>query len=546
MTDTTTTTEIDPNYELRRELVTRPRGPLAGLAVAGLCAGYGGLEIAVENLGGETSWLVEYEPHARRVLSHRWPEVPCYGDLKTLDWDKLSPVDVVVAGFPCFVAGTVVLTDRGDLPIEEVVVGDFVWTHERRWKPVTSVMHRESETVKLQIQGAPHITTTAEHPFWTRTRYRYGKLNKRYFTEPEWVDAGDLERCHMTCLADAPPSSPEPLPPVCLPMNREMAYLMGRFLGDGWIVDYKRKGRANSSMRKVIICCATEEASEVAERIAAAGFHATRADDPSHPTCVKFHITSADLVAAFKDFGRLAHNKKLPMWVWGLDAEHKKALLEGWIDADGHDVERGWAAVTTSRLLAVGMARLARECIGHVNMTCVNPPKTKVIEGRTVNQRPWFRLTYQEPKRTPVAFHDEHGTWTQAHTAVPTGRTEMVFNISVQDDESYVADGVVVHNCQPVSLAGRRRGQDDERWIWPWIARGIERLAPRWVLLENVRGIITANGGAALGEVMGTLADLGFDAEWACFRASDVGACHRRERWFCIASHPYRVVSERT
>lgn len=98
--------------------------------------------------------------------------------------------------------------------------------------------------------------------------------------------------------------------------------------------------------------------------------------------------------------------------------------------------------------------------------------------------------------------------------------------------------------CQPVSQAGRRKGTNDDRWLWPHIAEGIRRLAPGWVLLENVRGILTANGGAALGEVLGTLADLGFDAEWGCLRASDVGACHRRERWWCVARHPNRLAGE--
>lgn len=99
--------------------------------------------------------------------------------------------------------------------------------------------------------------------------------------------------------------------------------------------------------------------------------------------------------------------------------------------------------------------------------------------------------------------------------------------------------------CQPVSQAGRQRGVEDDRWLWPWIAEGIRVLAPQYVMLENVRGILTANGGAAMAEVIGTLADLGFDAEWCCQTAGDVGACHRRERWFCVAAHPDRHVRGR-
>lgn len=89
--------------------------------------------------------------------------------------------------------------------------------------------------------------------------------------------------------------------------------------------------------------------------------------------------------------------------------------------------------------------------------------------------------------------------------------------------------------CQPVSLAGARLAQEDARWLWPEAARIIGELGPRYVFLENVPGLLSANGGRAFGDVLGSLASLGYDAEWDCFRASDVGAPHRRERWFLLA-----------
>lgn len=89
--------------------------------------------------------------------------------------------------------------------------------------------------------------------------------------------------------------------------------------------------------------------------------------------------------------------------------------------------------------------------------------------------------------------------------------------------------------CQPVSLAGARLAQEDARWLWPEAARIIGELGPPYVFLENVPGLLSANGGRAFGDVLGSLASLGYDAEWDCFRASDVGAPHRRERWFLLA-----------
>ena len=85
--------------------------------------------------------------------------------------------------------------------------------------------------------------------------------------------------------------------------------------------------------------------------------------------------------------------------------------------------------------------------------------------------------------------------------------------------------------CQPFSNAGKRRGTDDPRHIWPWIARAIGVLRPRFVVLENVAAHIRRG----FDVVSEDLASLGYDTAWSVVRASDVGAPHRRERLFVVA-----------
>ena len=91
--------------------------------------------------------------------------------------------------------------------------------------------------------------------------------------------------------------------------------------------------------------------------------------------------------------------------------------------------------------------------------------------------------------------------------------------------------------CQPVSQAGKRAGTDDERWLFDDIAAFVGRMEPRPRLLvfENVAGLLTANGGAAMGRVVHGLARLGYVGRYGVVRASDVGAPHQRARWFCVA-----------
>jgi DNA (cytosine-5)-methyltransferase 1 len=85
--------------------------------------------------------------------------------------------------------------------------------------------------------------------------------------------------------------------------------------------------------------------------------------------------------------------------------------------------------------------------------------------------------------------------------------------------------------CQPFSDAGLRKGADDPRHLWPYVADAVRALRPRHVLLENVRGHVRRG----LDVVIADLAALGYDARWGVVRASRVGAPHRRERIFIVA-----------
>jgi DNA (cytosine-5)-methyltransferase 1 len=85
--------------------------------------------------------------------------------------------------------------------------------------------------------------------------------------------------------------------------------------------------------------------------------------------------------------------------------------------------------------------------------------------------------------------------------------------------------------CQPVSLAGARQAQDDPRWLWPEMFRVVRTVRPRWVLVENVPGLASAG----LGDVLGDLATVGYDAEWESVSACVTGAPHTRKRLFIVA-----------
>lgn len=67
-----------------------------------LCAGYGGLGMAVEQVfGATTAWFSEFDDAPSKILAHHWPDVPNYGDMTRIEWAAIEPVDIISGGTPC-------------------------------------------------------------------------------------------------------------------------------------------------------------------------------------------------------------------------------------------------------------------------------------------------------------------------------------------------------------------------------------------------------------------------------------------------------------
>ena len=86
--------------------------------------------------------------------------------------------------------------------------------------------------------------------------------------------------------------------------------------------------------------------------------------------------------------------------------------------------------------------------------------------------------------------------------------------------------------CQPFSQAGQRKGEEDPRHLFPWVAEAIRHLRPRYAIMENVSGHLSMG----FGTVQGLLAEIGYDSRWDCVPAAAVRAPHLRDRVFIIAT----------
>jgi DNA (cytosine-5)-methyltransferase 1 len=110
-------------------------------------------------------------------------------------------------------------------------------------------------------------------------------------------------------------------------------------------------------------------------------------------------------------------------------------------------------------------------------------------------------------------------------------------DVRLFDPSEYIGQVDCIHAgfpCQDISLAGKQAGVSEgtRSGLYREVLRIAGVVRPKQLFLENVSAILS-NG---LGTVLGDLASLGYDCRWLCIRASDVGAPHHRDRWFCLAN----------
>ena len=116
-----------------------------------------------------------------------------------MDGAKIPPVDIITSGSPCFVAGTLITTKHGDLPIEKIQVGDMVLTHTGNYRSVIGTMQRETDelmfvSVDSTKYPCPRVVATPNHPFYARECFSKNINEKKVllYSKPTWKWAKDL------------------------------------------------------------------------------------------------------------------------------------------------------------------------------------------------------------------------------------------------------------------------------------------------------------------------------------------------------------------
>lgn len=345
----------------------------------------------------------------------------------------------------CLAAGSLVLTRDGYVPIETVNVGDRVLTHAGRWRRVEAkVCTGTRPVVQVHAQGVADLRVTPDHKLWVR--HGAGKRAKEQArrAEPGWTEAADTRGSYVNL----------PLPPVeDSPVSEQDWWVVGRWLGDG------HRHRGAEGHLSWLVSCAHQELPELLARLGSRAGHVARyrtsyqvrlrvgADDPVRSVLVRC--------------GRGAEAKTVPGEVLALCPAKAEALLSGYLSADGWYCasEDAWRASSVSRGLLLGMAMIAQRARGAVaSVYAGRPPRKHVIEGRVVEARQEWTFAFSSGERqsrpqggnSRSGWIDADGAWKKVRKITGTDAAE-VWDIRVEGDASFVAEGCVVSNC-PVDL----------------------------------------------------------------------------------------------
>lgn len=529
---------------------------------ASIFSGVEAATLAWEPLGWEPMAFSEIEPFPCAVLAERWPDVPNLGDITKVDWNNEihGAVDLVVGGSPCFPAGTLVLREDGYVPIEEIKVGDMVVSHTGKLRKVLATGSKIADTVILKGAGTDEIECTPNHPFYATEKEKVWVNEERQYRmiptgDFSWTKAEEMKGKYWLNVCEVDGGG---IPHFSgagkgqrgkgyiddFEFGYDFFYFVGRWLGDGWANAHERKDRVDSQMKRVYVCCSFDEADTLEERLKRTGIHFGRTHDR---TTDRFAASSTQLYDWLTDnFGVHADGKKIPAWCLGIDADLKRAIFEGYMDSDGCVYNGKSSSTSINKALCLGIKAIAGSLGCSTCLVKSTPNRVAYIEGRKVNERPQFRQQYESSPRS--SFFVDKGWCGLVRKVLPGRNNVRVYNLEVEIDNSYAADGIAVHNCQSFSVAGKREGLKGASGLMFEYIRCVQELRPRWFLWENVPGALTSENGGAFGQLLREMDELGYSLAWRVLDAQFFGVAQRRRRLFLVgylgAESPAEVLFE--
>jgi DNA (cytosine-5)-methyltransferase 3A len=497
-------------------------------------------QIALNKLGVQydTYYASEIDKHAIKVTQHNYPDTVQLGDVtKWREWEiDWSTIDLLFAGSPCFVKGTMVLTTKGQVPIEDVKIGDFVYTHKNRFCKVLRVGGKPKENIyTLSAQGILNTETTQEHPYYTREAEYVWDANKKrkvkILKDPKWVKASELSKYNYIAQPIIKTETNK------YNLSKEECFILGRYIADGHTRKDFRKSENRPNNRNWQLILSIGKGKEFETSINFSFY--------KHGASVHRMVFSNKRLVqiAESECGSGALNKKIGINLLNLPVDYLKVLVDGILSGDGSFRNNDYRVTSVSKRLVQDLSLAVIKCYKTApSITYSKRPPKHVIEGRVVNQNDTYTIQFCKFKKKQVNYVAcGDFVWTPVRNViVDLTNQKQVFNIEVENDNSYLANNAVVHNCQGFSFAGKQLAFDDPRsalfFVFVDIWRHIQSHNPNaFYLLENVK--MKKNHEAVISKYMNVAP---IEINSALLSAQN----RKRLYWTNIANEPYGLFGD--
>lgn len=430
-----------------------------------------------------------------------------YGDISKIDWEKVPDFDLFTYSFPCGLEGTMVKTSSGYKDISKILVGDMVITHNNRYREVVRTMSRVCDSHYIIKAVGCDLRLTAEHPLWA---LRDGV--------EQWVKVKDLKKSDRLsyCIPSVTKASS---------LSKSYLWLLGRYVADGFINKHLYNSVEFAIGNKKVEYFLNNIPISLKDRF-----------KTCQKSCVEFRVADKELHDLCLEFGNGSLNKRIPQWVLELPNDQIDIFLDGYFSGDGHVRYRSGTKVlmfsTVSKELFLGIQMLLMKRYNKVCSLSVRCDERKNTFNDTYNGQ----LAFSEKDcQTRIGFR----------IFVPIRKIEkingdvQVFNLEVAEDNSYTCDNVNTHNCTDISNAGQQKGLEEgsgtrSSLLWE-CCKAIEAKRPKYLLMENVKALVSQKFLPFYQKWEQWLAEMGYDNHGKVINATECGVPQNRERIFLVS-----------
>lgn len=365
----------------------------------------------------------------------------------------------------CIFSGQLIMTKDGYKKIEDIRYGDLVYTHLGNFKPVTGVhTHLERKKLRVDINGFGYnkdLSVTEDHEIFV-----YNSETKAF----EWVKAInlDIKKHYLTLKSNKQPIKRKEFLDITnyinenfennflviqkngrlvklknkVELTNELLYAFGFFIAEGWADTDKNKGFSVNVCQKIDNKKMYDAAKYIID-IFKTSFeienHSEYIDKNNIKTCT---IYSKNLAINFNEwFGNGVKNKHMPIWIDELNDEQLQSLFDGFNHGDGYKRNNTQQNITASPKLGSELVRYSANLEHNVSLSIKNN-----------NGLEYYQTEYSfnnNKKLNRILKQDGYIIYPikSLHISKPQRGKERVYDLSVEDDHSFVVGNYNVHNC---------------------------------------------------------------------------------------------------